>query len=59
MKSVSKYYEQAELALAVYAVLSPGMSDENNENAYKTALQRAGMTKSQAERFSVKYSVVD
>ncbi len=59
MISVSKYYEQAEFALATYAVLNPSMSDENNENAFKAALQRAGMTKSRAERFSAKYSVVD
>ncbi|MDY0249972.1 MAG: hypothetical protein RBR45_07955 [Pseudomonas sp.] len=59
MKSISKYYEQAELALAAYAVLSPGIGDEDNMVAYKNALQKAGMTKSQAERFSAKYSIVD
>ena len=33
MKSISKYYEQAELALAAYAVLAAGMSGKDN-NCY-------------------------
>lgn len=59
MKSISKYYEQAELALAAYAVLSPGIGAKNNGEDYEDALQVAGMTESQAKRFSAKYSIVD
>lgn len=58
MKSVSKYYEQAELALAAYAVLTAGMSGKNDVS-YADSLEDAGMTNLQAQHFASKYSVVD
>ncbi len=57
MKSVSKYYEQAELALAAYAVLAAGMSGEDDDK-YTESLVKAGMTNLQAEHFASKYRVV-
>lgn len=57
MTTITEYLTKAELALAAYANLSPGISDNN----YTDALQDGGhgMSSGQAKRFASTYSVVD
>ena len=57
MSTISDYYKEAELALAAYANLFPGMSAKD----YTDALidDGKGMSAAQAERFASTYTVVD
>ncbi|AGF79746.1 hypothetical protein UWK_03219 [Desulfocapsa sulfexigens DSM 10523] len=57
MSTISEYYLQAELALASYSNLSPGMSGKD----YTDALQNNGngMTLTQAQDFSSNWNVID
>lgn len=55
--NIMTYFEQAELALASYATLLPGISG----TAYRNALtdDSVGMSPAQAERFAEKWRVID
>lgn len=55
MSTIADYYTQAELALAAYADLAPGISDKN----YTDALVNAGMSAAQAEDFAANWQVID
>ena len=50
----SVYFDHAQLSMAAYAVLTPGM----NNNDYKTALKNNGFTDAQAAAFVSTYSIV-
>ena len=53
--SVFDYYANASLALASYGLNLKGLIPGN----YIIALQKAGMSKAQAEDFASKYAVMD
>jgi len=57
MSTITEYYNQAELALAAYSNLVPGMT----KDAYITALKDDGngMSTVQAADFASKWHVVD
>jgi len=55
MNIIGNYFEQAQLALAAYAELFSGMTDE----AYSDALEDAGMSTVQAQAFASEWLVVD
>lgn len=52
MTTIIEQAQQAELALAAYATLSPGVANKN-------ALISAGLSAFQSDQFIGKYSVVD
>jgi len=56
MGTITDYFEQAQLALAAYALnLTPGISG----TAYTDKLQAAGMSLQQATDFANTYTVID
>ncbi|MCL2075400.1 MAG: hypothetical protein FWH15_02955 [Betaproteobacteria bacterium] len=52
MNSVTGYFSQAELALAAYASLKPGVDP-------KPELEQVSMTKTQAAKFASEWTVVN
>jgi hypothetical protein len=54
MSAISDYFKQSELALAAYAQLSSGITGDS----YISALQEAGMSPIQAQRFSQQWTVL-
>ena len=54
--SITTYFDQAQLALAAYAVnLTPNLAPDR----YEAALVVAGMTTVQAQRFADRYEIID
>lgn len=57
MSTTTEYFRQAELALASYATLYPGISDEIYINALID--DGDGMTPTQAAAFATNWRVID
>jgi len=55
MTSIIEASQQANLALAAYATLTKGISDK----AYTNALEKVGMSESEAKEFAKHWEVVD
>lgn len=59
MTTIANYFEQAQLALAAYALsLQQGMSGTVQGDIYRQALKTAGMPATQAATFASTYTVV-
>lgn len=60
MAIITNYFEQAQLSLAAYASLEPGVANTAQKiSAYIAALKKAGMPDAQATEFAKAYTVVD